>query len=77
MVTVVERTFNIGKKANSSGSVNEGIFTEPEERELWKIYKDNEANINNMMDKKRYEEASEKYCNVFARPVHAFLTGYL
>ena len=77
LVTVVERTFNIGKKANSSGSVNEGIFTEPEERELWKIYKDNEANINNMMDKKRYEEASEKYCNVFARPVHAFLTGYL
>ena len=72
LVTVVERTFNIGKKANSSGSVNEGIFTEPEERELWKTYKDNEANINNMTDKKRYEEASEKYCNVFAKPVHAF-----
>ena len=72
LVTVVERTFNIGKKANSSGSVNEGIFTEPEEYELWKTYKDNEANINNMTDKKRYEEASEKYCNVFAKPVHAF-----
>lgn len=72
LVTVVERTFNIGKKANSSGAVNEGIFTESEERELWKTYKDNEANINNMTDKKRYEEASEKYCNVFAKPVHAF-----
>jgi len=72
LVTVVERTFNIGKKANSSGAVNEGIFTEPEERELWKTYKDNEANINNMTDKKRYEEASEKYCNIFAKPVHAF-----
>jgi len=72
LVTVVERTFNIGKKANSSGAVNEGIFTEPEERELWKAYKDNEANIKNMTDKKRYEEASEKYCNVFAKPVHTF-----
>lgn len=72
LVTVVERTFNIGKKANSSGAVNEGIFTEPEELELWKTYKDNEANINNMTDNKRYEEASEKYCNVFAKPVHAF-----
>ena len=72
LVTVVERTFNIGKKANSRGVVNEGIFTEPEERELWKTYKDNEANINNMSDKKRYEEASERYCNVFSKPVHAF-----
>ena len=25
-----------------------------------------------MTDKKRYEEASAKYCNVFAKPVHAF-----
>ncbi|HHT9130763.1 MAG TPA: glycine--tRNA ligase subunit beta, partial [Candidatus Brocadiaceae bacterium] len=37
LVTVVERTFNIGKKANSSGSVNERIFTEPEESQLWDV----------------------------------------
>lgn len=72
LVTVVERTFNIGKKANSRGSIDESAFTEPEERELWKLFKENEANINATIDKKKYAEASEKYCKIFAKPVHNF-----
>jgi len=72
LVTVVERTFNIGKKANSSGSVNESLFTEAEERKLWEIYKGNETDIRKRIDEKRYEEASHAYYTVFAKPVHTF-----
>ncbi|NUO09785.1 MAG: glycine--tRNA ligase subunit beta [Candidatus Brocadia sp.] len=72
MVTVVERTFNIGKKANSSGSVNERLFAEAEEHTLWEIYKGNEDEIRKRIDEKKYEEASHAYYAVFAKPVHVF-----
>ncbi len=72
LVTVVERTFNIGKKANSSGSVNERILTEPEERKLWDVYKENDEAVRKLIGEKKYEEASRTYCNSFAKPVHAF-----
>ncbi len=72
LVTVVERTFNIGKKANSSGSVDERLLTEAEERKLWDIYKGNAADIRKQVDEKRYEEASHAYYTVFAKPVHTF-----
>lgn len=72
LVTVVERTFNIGKKANSSGSVNERILTEPEERKLWDVYKENDESVRKLIGEKKYEEASRTYCNSFAKPVHAF-----
>ena len=42
-------------------------------RKLWeKIYKENWQNINSLIDEKKYEEASCTYCNIFAKPVHAF-----
>lgn len=72
LITVVERTFNIGKKANSRGSVDERLFTEAEERTLWDIYKGNEAAIRKQVDEKRYEEASRAYYAAFAKPVHTF-----
>jgi len=72
LVTVVERTFNIGKKANSSGSVNERILAEPEERKLWDVYKENDEAVRKLIGEKKYEEASRTYCNSFAKPVHAF-----
>ncbi|HHT9108676.1 MAG TPA: glycine--tRNA ligase subunit beta [Candidatus Wunengus sp. YC63] len=72
LVTVVERTFNIGKKANSSGSVNERILTEPEERKLWDVYKENDEAVRKLIGEKKYKEASRTYCNSFAKPVHAF-----
>ncbi len=72
LVTVVERTFNIGKKANSSGSVSERLFTEAEEHKLWEIFKGNETAIRKQVDEKRYEEASRTYYEVFAKPVHIF-----
>ncbi|OOP55687.1 MAG: glycine--tRNA ligase subunit beta [Candidatus Brocadia carolinensis] len=72
LVTVVERTFNIGKKANSRGSVDERLFTEPEERTLWEIYKGNETALRKQAVEKRYEETCRAYYEAFARPVHSF-----
>ncbi len=72
LVTAVERTFNIGKKAASGGLFNETLLVEPEERTLWDVYKKHEAEIRTLIDEKRYEDASEAYCNAFSRPVHAF-----
>ncbi|MDE1888802.1 MAG: glycine--tRNA ligase subunit beta [Planctomycetota bacterium] len=72
LVTVVERTFNIGKKASSAGLVDERIFTEPEESQLWSVYKKNEADIRKLLDGKKYEEASYEYYDAFAKPVHTF-----
>lgn len=72
LVTVVERTFNIGKKANSRGRIEERLFTEPEERTLWDIYKRNETVIRKQVVEKKYEAACLAYYEVFAQPVHSF-----
>lgn len=72
LVTVVERTFNIGKKANAEGQVDEDLFTEPEEKELWNIYKKVESDIRKKIGEKKYKEASYEYCHAFARSVHTF-----
>lgn len=72
LVAVVERTFNIGKKANTTGLVNEDLFLEPDEYTLWDTYKKVEADIRKRVDEKKYEEASKVYCNIFAKPIHAF-----
>lgn len=72
LVTVVERTFNIGKKANSAGTVDESLLTEPEERKLWDVYKDVEADIRKKTGEKNYREASYDYYQAFVKPVHIF-----
>ena len=72
LVTVVERTFNIGKKASTSGVVNEGLFTEQDEVTVWNVYKKVCADIWKHIDEKKYDEASYTYCDAFAKPVHTF-----
>ncbi|MCF6147053.1 MAG: glycine--tRNA ligase subunit beta [Candidatus Kuenenia sp.] len=72
LVTVVERTFNIGKKAKSQGTINENLFNEKEEQKLWEIYTSNESKIRKLIQDKKYVEASFSYYDVFAAPVHEF-----
>ncbi|MDR4507475.1 MAG: glycine--tRNA ligase subunit beta [Candidatus Brocadiaceae bacterium] len=72
LVSTVERTYNIGKKAKSSGTVNENLLSEPEENQLWNVYKQNEATVRKQIDEKRYQEASYSYYDIFSRPVHTF-----
>ncbi|HHT9138832.1 MAG TPA: glycine--tRNA ligase subunit beta [Candidatus Wunengus sp. YC60] len=72
LVTVVERTFNIGKKAQCGGMVDKSLFTEAEEYELWTVYQKNRDKIQTLTDEKKYEEASHLYYDTFAKPVHTF-----
>ncbi|MBI2472153.1 MAG: glycine--tRNA ligase subunit beta [Planctomycetes bacterium] len=72
LVTVVERTFNIGKKAQYGGAVDKSLFTEAEEYELWTVYQKNRDKIQTLTDEKKYEEASHLYYDTFAKPVHTF-----
>jgi len=72
LVAVVERTFNIGKKAKSGDQINERFLTETEEKTLWKVYQDKGEEIQRLMNEQRYVEASELYYKVFATPVHSF-----
>lgn len=72
LVAVVERTFNIGKKAKSGDQVNEILLAEAEEKALWKVYQDKGDEIQKQMNDRRYVEAAELYYKAFALPVHSF-----
>ncbi|MBM4055019.1 MAG: glycine--tRNA ligase subunit beta [Planctomycetes bacterium] len=72
LVSVVERTFNIGKKVNSHGSVNERYLSEKEEQKLWEVYNCNKDKIGQLITDKKYVEASFSYYEAFAEPVHIF-----
>jgi len=72
LVTVVERTFNIGKNCTIHGEINEDLLEEEEERHLWAIYRKEKGNLLAYVPKGRYEELSLAYNEVFAKPVHDF-----
>jgi glycyl-tRNA synthetase beta chain len=72
LVEVVERTFNIGKKAAAAGEVEEELLQEKEEQVLWDIYQRDKDRILSLIDKERYEEASLVYYASFAQAVHIF-----
>ncbi|MFQ5963219.1 MAG: glycine--tRNA ligase subunit beta [Candidatus Scalinduaceae bacterium] len=72
LVTVVERTFNIGKNCTIHGEVNEDLLKEEEEHKLWNVYKSEKGKILAHVLPKRYEELSVLYNDVFAEPVHDF-----
>jgi glycyl-tRNA synthetase beta chain len=72
LVEVVERTFNIGKKADARGEVAEALLREPEEKTLWSLYCAHADEIAGLAASKDYERASLRYYEVFAQPVHVF-----
>jgi glycyl-tRNA synthetase beta chain len=72
LVEVVERTFNIGKKAESRGDVSEEFLREPEEKTLWSLYRAHAEEIGRLLAAREYEGASVKYYEAFAKPVHVF-----
>lgn len=72
LVTVVERTFNIGKNCTIHGEVDEDLLTESEERELWAVYKRESGRLLKYVQPRKYEELSSAYNDTFAKPVHDF-----
>ncbi|MCP5008267.1 MAG: glycine--tRNA ligase subunit beta [Planctomycetes bacterium] len=72
LVTVVERTFNIGKKCTTHGEINEILLREEEEKLLWNIYKSEKDKIRGLIKPGKYEALSILYNEVFAKPIHNF-----
>jgi glycyl-tRNA synthetase beta chain len=72
LVTVAERTFNIGKNCTIHGEINESLLEEEEERKLWTVYKGEREKLLGYVPLRKYEELSILYNDVFAEPVHAF-----
>jgi len=72
LVTVVERTFNISKNLDVEGDVDDSLLAEPEEKELWDIYKKNRSRIEELIAKRKYEDASEDFEKTFSTVVHNF-----
>ena len=72
LVIAVERTYNISKNAVQGGSVDPALFDEPLEKELWSLVQVNQLEIENLESERKYVEASRKYAEVFARPLHQF-----
>lgn len=72
LVTVVERTFNIGKKVEVEGPTDPALLEDAEERRLWEELQANQTEIRTLIDLRQYRDASLRYHDVFAEPVHAF-----
>jgi glycyl-tRNA synthetase beta chain len=72
LVTVVQRTYNIFKNAGDPGEVQEARLEEPEEKEVFRLYKESRPAIVALLDKADYTAASREYAGVFVKPVHTF-----
>lgn len=72
LVTVVERTYNIGKSCTAHGEIDEKLLKEEEEKKLWRIYESEKEKIREYLKPKKYEELSLLYNEVFAEPIHHF-----
>jgi len=72
LVTVVQRTFNIYKKAGDLGEVVEDKLEAPEEKELFRLLRDEAPAIEKLLADGDLSGASRKYAAVFVEPVHTF-----
>jgi glycyl-tRNA synthetase beta chain len=72
LVTVVERTYNIGKKVEVEGEVEASLLAEPEEKELWEVYGKNRERIMQLIAAREYVTASEDFEKTFSAVVHKF-----
>jgi glycyl-tRNA synthetase beta chain len=76
LVTIVERTYNIQKREPVEGDIRAELMREPEERNLWEIFRREEPALKALMTHARshtsYVEATKHYLEVFSGPVHAF-----
>ncbi len=72
LVTLVERTHNISRTLTQEPLVRPELFSEPEESQLWAIYKHRYSGIRGLTDEHDYVGASLVYTQTFAEIVHSF-----
>jgi len=72
LVTVVQRTRRILRNEKIDFDVEEGLLQEPEEKKLWGILLDHEAEVRDLITKREYLKASELFARAFVESVHEF-----
>jgi glycyl-tRNA synthetase beta chain len=72
LAELVERTFKIGRGAELSGDVNEGLLEEAQEKEVWKVLNEVKSDIQALFDSGEYRKGSDLYRERLAGPVHKF-----
>ncbi len=76
---VCERTYNIlkGAKGENIGAVDENLFKEELEKEVWKAYTTNSLAIKNLIKEENYKEATRAYGRAFFDVLHKFFDKVL
>jgi glycyl-tRNA synthetase beta chain len=75
---VVERTSNILKDTKEKiGTVDERLFKEDLEKEVWKVYLNSKDRIRDFIYKRHYKEATKEYAQVFFKILHDFFDKVL
>lgn len=76
---VVERTHNIlkGAKKEKIEGVNEQLFKEDLERELWRAYLSSKDKIEELTKKEKYKEATKEYSAAFFEIMHKFFDSVM
>ena len=76
---VVERTSNIlkGAKNENIGEVDKKLFREDLEQKVWDAYLSSKDNIQNLIDKEEYREATKEYGQAFYKVLHEFFDKVL
>jgi glycyl-tRNA synthetase beta chain len=76
---VVERTSNIlkGAKGAKIGNVDENLFKEPLEREVWTKYSDIRERLTGLISGKKYKEATREYAGAFYKVLNEFFDNVL
>lgn len=72
LAELVERTYKIGRDADLTGGVNEKLFEEDQEKEVWRILNEIRPKIESFFGEGRYVEGSHLYHRALAAPVHKF-----
>ena len=72
LVTVVQRTFNIYRNAQDPGAPKKDLLAAAEEKELFRLFGDNEPAILGLVKKGDFKKASREYAAAFVEPVHVF-----
>ena len=72
LVAAVERTYNITRSLEVMCPVKKKLLSEPEEKELHRLYQGNKANITALLEKRQYLEVCRIYHQTFSEPIHMF-----
>ncbi len=72
LVKVVERTFNITKKSQPEGELNEELLHEEQEKAVFVALQENQDEIKALFDQRDYAAAAQLYHDVFADPIETF-----